>query len=188
MKKLTLAFALLSTAALAGSAFADDNRGDHRDDGRAPIVDGRGSMIDHRMDARPSQPPRWELVTTARASGRRGLLTFALAPMTSYDQLRLVGSERLDIVAVELSYGRGRTVLVQPQADGLVNLDLGRGSPRSIVVRYVNRGRGRGFDATIQMLGKAQAPIVVGQRDHGSSTQDGEHGWRGYDGSGRGAR
>lgn len=91
------------------------------------------------------------------------------------------------IVAIELSYGRGRTELVRPQGDGVVTLAVGRGPLRSIAVRYVNRGGAR--DATIQVLGKGESPAIVGWRGQEPPMPGGnQHGPLGSDGFGRGGR
>jgi hypothetical protein len=153
MKKLTLAFTLLTSIALAGTALADR---DHGRDLRTPIADRR--IQEQPRPTFQHQQPRWDVLTTKRASARRGRVTIDVPRMNQLDQLRLIASERgLDIVSIELSYGRGRTEVVQPASDGLVTLDLGRGKLRSIAVRYVNRGAGR--DATIKVLGKADAQV-----------------------------
>lgn len=210
--KLTLAFTLLSSVALAGTALADSNhqgRGtdgrdqtvDHRDElapapayqGAPPVViasvpTARGPWVQpaapvivttdrttHGPAFQPTQPTfehappmmaaRWDLLASARAVGRRGTLMLPLAAGADYDQLRVVASDRnLDIVAIELTYGRGRTELVRPQGDGAITLDLGRGKVRSIAVRYVSRGRAA-RDASIQLLAKAAAPAA--RPEHG---------------------
>jgi hypothetical protein len=187
MKKLTLAIALLSSLSLAGTALADGNRGNDRSNDRAPngtilVTDRRTPPI---YQPAPVQPPvivappralpapiatRWDLVTAQRAPARRGAVALALPARASYDQVRVVASDRgLDITAIELTYARGRTLTVRPKADGMISLDLGRGKVTSIVVRYVNRGAGR--DATIKVLAKNDAPIapviVGGHGGHG---------------------
>jgi len=178
MKKLTLAFTLLSSLALVGTAAADNDRGRHGDDGRAPIVDHRldqpvaptyapvfvpppapPAFADRGAQFRPATPAfagNWDLLTAMRAPARRGTMMIPLPARGSYDQLKLIASDRgLDIVAIELTYGRGRTEVLRPQADGVISLDLGRGKVRSVAVRYVNRGAGRG--AMIKVLAKDDA-------------------------------
>jgi hypothetical protein len=168
MKKLSLAFSLLSTLAFAGTALADQDRG------RAPIVDHRPVqapiVVQHhsiiaapiavadaglRMQAkRPGgMQDRWQLLSSQTAPRRRGTLTVTLPARGDLDQLKLIANQRgLDIVAVELTYARGRKEIVKPARDGSVSIDLAPGKLRSISVRYVNRGAGPG--ATIQVMGK----------------------------------
>jgi hypothetical protein len=192
MKKLSLAFALLTSATLLGTATADDN---HRDDGsdrRTTIIEhgtdtGNGRIIvrDRRaphapapiMQPAPFMPApastfqrpaaqRWELLTVKAAGARRGMLSLSVPARQSFDQLRLIPSASgVDILGIELDYGRGRTERVRPGSDGLVTLDLGRGKLKSIAVHYVNRGAGR--DATIKVLGKDDGKLADNGRDDG---------------------
>ena len=188
MKKITLAFTLLTALATTGTAFADHESNGY---GRAPVVDHRAAhapvieqrdaqafdghgpvMIRDRRgpgtqapfvggpQAPAFAPARWDLLANRAAFGRRGKLELSLPRGTSYDQLRLVASERgLDILSVELTYARGRKEIVQPARDGLVAIDVGRGKLAKIEVRYVNRGASRG--ASIKLLGKDDGRMTV---------------------------
>ncbi len=193
MKKLTLAFTLLSSLALVGTAAADNDRGRHDDDRRAPIVDHRldqpvapayapvfvpppapPAFADRGARFRPTAPAfagNWDLLTAMRAPARRGTMMIPLPARGSYDQLKLIASDRgLDIVAIELTYGRGRTEVLRPQADGVISLDLGRGKVQSVAVRYVNRA-GRG--ATIKVLAKDDGDRgAIGQGGWGQGGRD----------------
>ncbi|HVV81567.1 MAG TPA: hypothetical protein VHE35_00765 [Kofleriaceae bacterium] len=172
--KLALALTVLSSLAFAGTALADTN---HGRDGR----DDRPTLIDHRMPA-PAPAPvyvqappvviqqpaalvfqhgpivasHWNLLANA-ATSRRGSFTINVPGRASYDQLRLVASQAgLDIQSVQLNYARGRSELVRPANDGLVNLDLGRGKLKSITVKYTSHGFTRG--ASIKVMAKDGGP------------------------------
>ena len=162
MKKITVVFALLTSLVTAGTAFADrDNGRDHRGP-QAPIVVQPAPV---HVDARPQFAPggQWDLLANKAAFGRRGTITMNVPRGQSYDQLRLVASDRgLDIVAVELTYARGRTEIVKPARDGMAAIDLGKGNLKQIKVRYLNRGAGR--DASIKVLAKDEGRMTFNGR------------------------
>ncbi|HVV81570.1 MAG TPA: hypothetical protein VHE35_00780 [Kofleriaceae bacterium] len=169
--KLALALTVLSSLAFAGTALADTNHG------RSGFGD-RPTLIDHRLPApapapvivqappvviqqpvafqRPIVAGHWDLLANTAAS-RRGSFTLNVPGHASYDQLRLIASQAgLDIQSVKLTYARGRTELVRPANDGLVNIDLGRGKLKSITVKYTSHGFTRG--ASIKVMAKDTGP------------------------------
>ena len=177
--KLTLAFSLLTSLALAGTALADGNHDMRGTDGRVLVQDRRTPPIYQPAPVVVAPParmfphappivaqPRWDVLANQATPGRRGTVSIALPARGAYDQLRLVASNNgLDIMAVEISYGRGRSELLKPATDGSVTINLANGKLRSISVRYMNRGAGRfggGRDASIQVLGKSDAAVAIG--------------------------
>ena len=148
MKKLFLAFALLTTTT-AGTALADN----------------RGHSVDRRVDPTPAQVrpapghrPAWSLISTTRAVARRGTISVALPRTGRYEELMLTPSDqRLDLLAVEISYARGAKQIIRPNRDGTVKLDVDNRRVTSIQVRYANRGAPRG--ATIKVFGQLDQRI-----------------------------
>ena len=140
-----------------GPGFRGDERGPMQPPMGAPGFGGGpgfpgGPMAQHGVGARA----RWSLLAAEPTPYQRGSITLAVPKRGDLDQLRVVASERgLDIVAVELTYKKGRSELVRPARDGAVTIDLAAGKLKKIEVRYINRGAGPG--AAIQVLGKDEA-------------------------------